>query len=688
MATKIHAHIDQISNAERIPATGNYNIPASQTMHRYFTFFGHENTPNGGSASFDVSLPNTTISGQFITIENKSRQYSAFNSVTTLGVGLNIKNNLGETIYALGVDEEKTFVSDGTFTPAFRVVDITATDVGALPVKFTFEPTISLGINPLYLPNRRYSNFNFQWSGVASGQRTIFLPAFGNKDGDILRLNPPSLQIGQTGVVKIPSGGFQPEVTLTTWSGQASPIPLGQENKPIQVKRDEGGINKWALDFTVYEHKSRHAIGGQDPLSPSDIGAAAANQVVHLTGNQTISGEKTFADKALFNSGIEVNPYLDGETTLFVSGDRVGINNENPEYNLDVSGSSYFTEKPLVGGYEVFLGSSDSYIIAVPGDDLLQKYNEAKVLSPGGVSKDAQNRANLLIIPGKYTLTGRLILDENYVDVIGLGAIKLEKGCIPAVNVSGNNILVSGEDIKLKGINCNSTRGISLWPAQPLQIIEDCSSSGDSSFCSEFRLGLTGVLAANFINCSGGGSSFSPSREPRLFSGKAFNCIGGGSSFASDGSSLSQDSVFINCSGLSRCFGAGGTNPQVNGYFKDCIASDSSFGFGFNPGLVGTFENCKAGEYSFGFGASPRISGKFINCSGGEGSFGSINPFIFTEAEFINCTAGFGSFGNSGSALSGKFFNCRLTSGTFSTGIAGRGIMRNCIDGNNNLIDQ
>jgi hypothetical protein len=331
MATKIHAHIDQISSAERIPASGNYTIAISDTMHRYFTFFGNENTPVNPS-TINVAIPIATASGQTLTIENKTRQYDSFGGYpTTLGHDLRINNPLSVNIYTIGVDEEKTFIADepNGGLASFRVVNTSATDVGAVPTNFTYEPIVQMGEDPVYLPNRRYSNFNFNWSGSALGERTIYLPPFENRNGDILRLNPPPLQIGQTGVVKTPAVGFESESTLIVWSGQPLPIPPGQENKSIQVKRNQGG---WVLDYTIYEHKSRHAIGGQDPLSPSDIGAAAANEVVYTTGDQTISGNKTFLDPLQVGTG---------DISLFVSDNgSVGINNEDPQATLDVSGTA------------------------------------------------------------------------------------------------------------------------------------------------------------------------------------------------------------------------------------------------------------------------------------------------------------------------------------------------------------
>jgi hypothetical protein len=71
--------------------------------------------------------------------------------------------------------------------------------------------------------------------------------------------------------------------------------------------------------------------------------------VVYTTGNQIVSGLKSFAD------GFEAGAASAGLSTLFVSGNSVGINNENPSGALDVSGASYFSQRPVVTGLQVLL---------------------------------------------------------------------------------------------------------------------------------------------------------------------------------------------------------------------------------------------------------------------------------------------------------------------------------------------
>jgi hypothetical protein len=69
---------------------------------------------------------------------------------------------------------------------------------------------------------------------------------------------------------------------------------------------------------------------------------------VYTTGDQNISGLKTF------NDGLQVG-IPSSTVTLFVKSGSVGINNENPQGALDVSGSIFFNERPTVNGSGVLL---------------------------------------------------------------------------------------------------------------------------------------------------------------------------------------------------------------------------------------------------------------------------------------------------------------------------------------------
>jgi hypothetical protein len=272
------------------------------------------------------------------------------------------------------------------------------------------------------------------------------------------------------------------------------------------------------------------------------------------------------------------------------------------------------------------------------GQNLVEAYNYAKTLTPNGAALSATNRVSVIIPPGNYTLAAQLAVDTQFVDLIGLGSIKLRRGCVPAViiNSIGSPLNVSANDVRVKGISVG-TSTFNIGDNLPLQIFEDCLGTGNFNFSST-------NVAGTFINCTGGSSAFA------------------GVSFVAQ----TANGTFINCLGGSGSFAAGNSGSIASGLFVNCSSDTGS-----------------------GFGTGATASGTFIECEGGGSSFaGSFFPAAVASGTFINCTGGASSFGNGGSATAtGKFYQCRLTSGTFRT-VTGAGLMRNCIDGNNNIVNQ
>ena len=269
------------------------------------------------------------------------------------------------------------------------------------------------------------------------------------------------------------------------------------------------------------------------------------------------------------------------------------------------------------------------------GQNLVDAYNYAKTLTPNGAALSATNRVSVIIQPGNYTLAAQLAVNTQFVDLIGLGAIKLRHGCVPAVVIGGNNLNVTANDVRVKGISVG-TQIFSVGNNLPLQVIEDCVG-GNTSFNAN-------TLAGTFINCKSGTGSFA-----------------GGSGVAQTASG-----TFINCEGGSNSFGGTFAGNVSSGIFVNCTVGNDQ-GFGTSGTASGTFTDCQGGGNAFGgtpFPAST-ASGTFTNCIGGSNAFGG---------------------GSSGTAT-GKFYRCRLTAGTFKT-VTGAGLMRNCIDGNNNTVNQ
>jgi hypothetical protein len=139
----------------------------------------------------------------------------------------------------------------------------------------------------------------------------------------------------------------------------------------------------------------------------------------------------------------------------------------------------------------------------------------------------------------------------------------------------------------------------------------------------------------------------------------------------------------VRVSGISvgtQAFKIGNNKPlQV---FENCVGGDASFG---NDGTAsGKFSNCSAGIYGFS-GNGGIASGVFLNCTSSGAAFGA---YGVASGDFKNCTGGADSFGGNGGTLSGELISCRLigAGATYETPF-GSGIIRFCLDGDNNIVN-
>ena len=430
------------------------------------------------------------------------------------------------------------------------------------------------------------------------------------------------------------------------------------------------------------------AASGFYPLSNPSGFITGIENLVYTTGDQTISGIKTFTNNVtiLGNFAVSgttfINEVIDVTTTGVISG---------------VTGVFQYLEAD-----NIVYSETTSSVVVQPGDDILAKYLAAKALRPNGSAKSSTNRASLIIFPGTYTLSAELAIDEQFIDVIGLGA-QTQK---PVVLISGNTLSVTADDVRISGISVGTQR-FYIAGNKPLQVFENCVG-GESSF----NVGREEHISGTFISCIAGDGSFNAGVYGGV-NGVFTGCIAGNYSFAGLSYGLANG-TFTNCTGGNYCFGG----SFATGTFTDCVAGNTSFGAWADYGAAsGIFTNCTAGNYSFagqyGGGASGTFmnctaggasfagyfgvaSGKFLNCVAGAGSFGGL--YSLASGTFMNCTAGAVSFGLDNSSANGVFFNCRVTGGEFPTPSVrvvppsffprpSPAIMVNCMDGNGNIIE-
>lgn len=275
--------------------------------------------------------------------------------------------------------------------------------------------------------------------------------------------------------------------------------------------------------------------------------------------------------------------------------------------------------------------AKDSYVICEAGDNLPAKYTAAKALTPNGSAKSNTNRATLIIMPGKYDISSGLSLDTSFVDIVGFGSIKKDRGCVPAVTVYGGTLSITVDNVRIVGIE-----GAFFFSTSNSNIIiENCKYLNNDPYgflCSGSN------LSATFINCEAGDNSF-----------------------YSDTSVI--DGTFINC--VAGEYGFGYYTPTITGKFINCEGGPSSFG-GSGGTVNGEFINCEGAAYSFGDMYST-VNGVFIGCTGGDYSFNG-GSGIFSEGVFDKCVAGYGSFNSQGpdmGASGSQLFYCR-TPGSFN----------------------
>jgi len=302
-------------------------------------------------------------------------------------------------------------------------------------------------------------------------------------------------------------------------------------------------------------------------------------------------------------------------------------------------------------------GSASAYVVvettdnaATNGTNLLAAYATARVLAPHGQALGVDNRAVVLVPPGKYDLgTGQLEMDTQFVDLAGLSSLRENQHIYGTSNGYGTGVLrQTADDVKIENLFVelgptglgqvhNAQDAAAYFPDTALgnTVVRNCLFKGDDdSPYYGFSMRTYIEYAGHYDNCTGGRYSFGPGGTA---SGTFDNCTGGRYSFGAYGGTASG--TFDNCTGGNWSFGRDGT---ASGNFTNCTGAGSSFG---SWGVAsGTFINCTAGAYSFGY--SGTASGTFANCTGGDDSFGYAGDA--TGGRFYFCFGGTGSFTTNG----------------------------------------
>ncbi len=316
------------------------------------------------------------------------------------------------------------------------------------------------------------------------------------------------------------------------------------------------------------------------------------------------------------------------------------------------------------------------------GVELQTAYAEAKVMEA-----DLTATITVIVAPGIYRLTEKLILDNDNVNLVSLtgnadvvldltpdnlytGTVDLSLIVGPN-NIGGpNNLEVYNDPITDVDISMSNF----YFNINPVLSIESsCYVKGIRGF--EYNsLTFFTVISILF---PGNETEFYPLPIDVILSTKSTfptveNCKGGNLSFGTNVleygkilNSLPPDEktingVFINCEGLIGAFGLLCSSPLETSKYENCKSGFGGFFLRSNGDVDATFNNCIGGNSSFAF----------------EGTASGV---------FNNCTGGLQSFGKDG-LLTGKVFYCRLTQGNFQSP-SGSGVIRYSISGNNNQVN-
>jgi hypothetical protein len=141
--------------------------------------------------------------------------------------------------------------------------------------------------------------------------------------------------------------------------------------------------------------------------------------------------------------------------------------------------------------------TTDQSIVLESGGDIAAAYTAAKALTPNGSALSATNRATLALMPGEYEITEELEIDAEFVDVVSLG-----NGA--SSFISGDQITVSANDVRISGINAGSSALLYISGDKPLQVFDSCVATSYGSFSDDGG----GTCSGTFTNCVGGAFSF------------------------------------------------------------------------------------------------------------------------------------------------------------------------------------
>ena len=276
----------------------------------------------------------------------------------------------------------------------------------------------------------------------------------------------------------------------------------------------------------------------------------------------------------------------------------------------------YYSSQELADAFFSLMpatGITGSKIVYVPsngtdaenGQALIDAYTEAAALT-----NTANNRATVLVTPGRFELSSTLVLNQDFVNVVSLTPTILG-----SVLITNRGIDVTADDSSFVGISCGTNRF--KVNTSCVRVNFSYCEGGNYSFGATSGAEARGISNGVYKNCKS--STYSFGYDQAFDAGEYYNCAGGLFCF---GSASNAAGIYQDCTASSGSFGGfdGSTAGQASGRFVRCFAANDSFGGGTGSTASGSFYYCEAANDSFGKDANS-LTGSAYYCKGSIGGF-------------------------------------------------------------------
>ena len=377
------------------------------------------------------------------------------------------------------------------------------------------------------------------------------------------------------------------ELTLATSLSTGSYFPvvdptLGAGSKNVRVTVD--GLSKNLVNVTyltgnqtisgVKTFSSRPTVNGSGVLLVGEATSASVSGAVYTTGDQTVSGNKTFTGISYFNSGAFSNrPTVNGVGVLLVG----------EATSASVSGAVYTTGDQTVSGVKTF--AATGYFLS----GLIVSGSGLRVSGAASFSQRQTVNGTGVLLVGEATSTSASVTGAVYTTgdqtVSGVKTFVGTGYFLSGLIVSGNGLMVSGAASFSQRPFVNGTGVLLSGEATSSTISNVVYTTGDQTI-SGIKT-FTGVLNAATGNFSSG-----------LFVSGVSVLTGSYSKVSVTGSSVVLNPSFS---------GIGGTQVILSG--QNVLISGSS---GPVTNNNNTFINSGTGLFIYRSGISSGVSEQFF----------------------------------------------------------------------------